>query len=76
MNLTLSADAQIIERARAAAEKQGRSLNDLLREQLERLAGMHAGPDAAAEFLELCAAGNGRSGHKFRRADAYDERRS
>ena len=76
MNLTLSADDEVVRRARLAASRQGRSLNDLMREHLERLAGMNAGAETASEFERLALAGNGRSGERFRRADAYDGRRS
>ncbi len=76
MNLTLTADDEVIRRARLAAQKQGRSLNDWMREQIERLAGTHAGGDVAAEFLELAANAGIRSGEPFRRGDAYDAGRS
>lgn len=38
-NLTLSADEALIERAREAARRRGRSLNDLVRGYLKELAG-------------------------------------
>jgi hypothetical protein len=38
-NLTLSVDEQSTERARIAAQKMGISLNQFLRDQIERLAG-------------------------------------
>lgn len=76
MNLTLTADDEVVRRARLAAQKQGRSLNDWMREQIERLAGTHTGADVADEFLQLCETTGIRSGAPFRRSDAYDERRS
>ncbi|MBI5610335.1 MAG: MerR family transcriptional regulator [Deltaproteobacteria bacterium] len=76
MNLTLSADDEVVRRARLAASRQGRSLNDLMREHLERLAGMNAGAEIASEFEQLIVIGNGRSGERFQRGDAYDRRRS
>jgi hypothetical protein len=76
MNLTLSADADVIRRAREAAHRQGRSLNDLIREQLEQLAGVRSGDANAVEFLRLATKHGGRGGERFTRSDAYDERRS
>ncbi len=76
MNLTLSADDEVVRRARLAASRQGRSLNDLMREHLERLAGMNTGAEIASEFEQLAILGQGHSGERFRRADAYDGRRS
>ena len=49
-NITLSADAVLIERARARAAQDQTSLNAAFREWLERYAG--AG-DAARDYLEL-----------------------
>lgn len=76
MNLTLSADDEIIRRAREAARRQGRSLNDLVREMLERLAGKPAGDADAEEFQRICEQASGRYGQRFRRDDAYDGPRS
>ena len=39
MNLTLSVDEQLVERAREAARKQGSSLQDLVRGYIAQLAG-------------------------------------
>lgn len=39
MNITLSVDQQVAERARAAAQKMGKSLNQVVRDYLEQLAG-------------------------------------
>jgi hypothetical protein len=62
MNLTLSVDEQIVQRARAAAEAMGKSLNQLVREYLGSLA---AGDDAELdieEVRELSEESGGRSG--------------
>jgi hypothetical protein len=68
MNLTLSVDEQIVQRARAAAEAMGKSLNQLVREYLGSLA---AGDDAELdieEVRELSSESGGRSrGWKFDR---------
>lgn len=39
MNITLSVDEQVAERARQAAQAMGKSLNQAVREYLEQLAG-------------------------------------
>lgn len=39
MNITLSVDEKVAERARAAAQAMGKSLNQAVREYLEQLAG-------------------------------------
>ena len=50
-NITISADKDVIRRARAAARRQGRSLDDVLRDTLVRLAGATSCDAIAAEFL-------------------------
>jgi hypothetical protein len=59
-NLTLSVDEHATERARIAAQKMGISLNQFLRNQIERL----AGADQRARDAEayLASAGRGHSG--------------
>ena len=39
MNITLSIDEQVAQRARGAAKKMGKSLNQAVRDYLEQLAG-------------------------------------
>ena len=39
MNITLSIDEQVAQRAREAAQKMGKSLNQAVRDYLEQLAG-------------------------------------
>ena len=75
MNLTLSADAELIRAAREAARKQGRSLNDMIREYLKSLSGAGSGADAAAELEALWKSESGSSrGEPWSRDDAYAER--
>ncbi len=76
MNLTISADEDVIRRARAAARRQGRSLNDVLRETLERLAGAKSRDAVADEFLALAATTAGALATGYRREDAYDSGRN
>lgn len=52
VNLTLSIDEDVLERARRVAEHQGASLNALVRDYLARLAGKHGGPDLAREIRD------------------------
>ena len=75
MNVTLSVDDGVIREARRRAEAMGTSVNQLVREYLEQLAGK-ADPKAdAAEFerLSRAAQGNGR-GWKFNREELHDRR--
>ena len=75
MNLTLSVDEQLIERAREAARQRGSSLNGLIRQFLEGLAGKPSGKALAAEIDALFTQSPGHSGgKKIKREDAYKGR--
>ena len=76
MNITLSADAALIQQAREIAARQGTSLNEMVREYLRSVVGQNrAEGDPAAELLMLLETTAGRSGGKrFRREDAYEGR--
>jgi len=75
MNLTLSVSDEIIERAREVARQQGTSLNALVREYLESLAGRNGGEDLADRFDALWAERSGHSGGwRFDREELYEER--
>ncbi len=73
MNLTLSVDDQVVDNARLAARAMGKSLNQLVREYLEGLAGKG---QLSAELDELRAlGGRGNSdGSKLPRDELYAER--
>lgn len=73
MNVTLSVDDEVIAQARRRAEAMGTSVNQLIREYLERLAGK-ADPEAvAAEFVRLSRASKGNSrGWRFNRDEAHE----
>ncbi len=75
MNLTLSIDDEIVRQARRRAEAMGKSVNQLVREYLERLAGKSDLEAAADEFRELTrnAKGNSR-GWKFNREEIHERR--
>lgn len=71
----MAVDEKTVERAREVARQQGTSLNALIREYIERLAGQRGGAQIARELEGLWAAGSGHSGRrKLRREDAYEDR--
>jgi hypothetical protein len=76
MNITLSADKKIIEKARIYARKQNTSLNNLVREYLKRITD-HTDAGMAAEEFERIAleyGGKSESDYKFNREEIYNER--
>lgn len=75
MNVTLSVEDEVLERARALARRRGMSLQELFREYLRTLVGERSGEAVAAELLELMTTHGGRSGgRRWRREDAYEGR--
>lgn len=77
MNITLSVDEKTVESARAVARQQGTSLNALIREYIEHLAGQRSGEETLAEFEATWAEVDrsaGGSGKKFSREELYAER--
>ena len=72
MNVTLSVEDEVIEAARQRAKVLGTSVNQLVRDYLEQLAGK-SDPDAdAAEFEKLSRMANGNSrGWKFDRDELH-----
>ena len=77
MNITLSADEKLIEKARAAAAAQGTTLNELIRQYMRQLAGESDGEKVAREWLELVEKSAGRSpeGWKFNREEIHERGR-
>jgi hypothetical protein len=75
MNVTLSVEDEVIEAARRRAKVLGTSVNQLVRDYLEQLAGK-SDPDAdAAEFEKLSRMANGNSrGWKFDRDELHERR--
>jgi len=71
MNLTLSVDQQTVLRARRKAQVLGKSLNQLIREYLQRLAGEDNAEASIAEFKRLCGTGNSR-GWRFNREELHE----
>ncbi len=77
MNITLSAEEQVVEEARSWAAAHGTSLNALVRDYLARF-GSDPGREAAAgQFAKNAMDGAGRSetGTKFTRGGTYGGRR-
>lgn len=69
MNVTLSIDEQLVARARKRAEVLGKSLNQLIRDYLEELAGED--PERSIEeFERLSGRGNSR-GWRFDRDEIH-----
>jgi hypothetical protein len=75
VNVTLSIDDEVIRSARRRADALGTSVNQLVREYLEQLAGK-TDPDAdAAEFERLSRLAQGDSrGWKFNREELHQRR--
>lgn len=72
-NITLSADEATIERARAAARRQGRSLNDMVRDYLQALAATNSLDSEFDRLQELSRLADGhRSGGPFTRDELHD----
>jgi hypothetical protein len=75
MNITFTADERLIERAREVARRQGVSLNQLIRQYLESLAGDVPGEEVAAMLLALMEEQGGHSGGQpISRDTAYEGR--
>jgi antitoxin component of RelBE/YafQ-DinJ toxin-antitoxin module len=72
MNLTLSVDDEVVRKARQRAEQLGTSVNQLVREYLEQLAGKPDPVRDADEFERLSQLSQGDSrGWKFDREEAH-----
>ncbi len=72
MNITLAVDDEVIHKARRQAEQLGTSVNQLVREYLEQLAGKPDPLRDADEFEQLSKSSQGDSkGWKFNREEAH-----
>lgn len=75
MNITLAVDEQLLKRARRAVQAQGKTLNQYIREQLERLTARDDTAGWIAEFERLSSESKGHSrGWRFNREDAHERR--
>ena len=63
MNLTLSIDEQIVARARKKADALGKSLNQLIRDYLQKLAGSDDPERSIEELKRLSGSGHSRGWH-------------
>ena len=71
MNLTLSVDEQLVEQARKRASALGKSLNQLIRDYLQTLAGGDNPERSIDEFRELSGKGDSR-GWRFNRDEIHE----
>ena len=71
VNVTLSIDEQLVARARKKAQALGKSLNQLIRDYLQRLAGGDDPERSIEEFKRLSGRGNSR-GWRFNRDEIHD----
>jgi hypothetical protein len=71
MNVTISIDEQTITRARKKAEALGKSLNQLIRDYLQKLAGGDDPEQSIEEFKRLSGSGNSR-GWRFDRDEIHE----
>ena len=69
MNITLSADEKLIARAREYAQANDTTLNQMLRDYMDRVTGQVDRAEAAARFQEIARTHAGRSsrGYRFNR---------
>lgn len=81
MNLTLAVDDDLVERARQVASNQGTSLQALVREYIETLAGQREGDSLVTEIESLWRTADreikdrgGAKPFKFNRDEVYAER--
>jgi uncharacterized protein DUF6364 len=73
MNITLSVDERLVRRARKKADALGKSLNQLVREYLERLAGSDDAERDVAELRQLSRTSRGHPrGWRFNRDELHD----
>ncbi|MCQ2394462.1 MAG: DUF6364 family protein [Kiritimatiellae bacterium] len=78
MSITLSVPPVIVQQVRAYAERNGTSLNQLIRDYLESLVGgvdrQRTRAEEFAQFAKTHGASKDRlRAYRFRRADAYEE---
>jgi hypothetical protein len=72
MNLTLSIDKNLLEKARKTAQGMGMSLNEMIRNYLEKVAGGAGGSDTFEELKTLCTTRGGHSrGQAWTRDDLH-----
>jgi hypothetical protein len=65
VNITLTADKDVVAKARVYAQARNTTLNQLVRDYLQRLTGKLDPQEAAEEFAELARSHAGRSDEGF-----------
>jgi len=75
MNVTLSLDDQLVTRARRKAEALGKSLNQLIRDYLQTVAGGDDPERSIEEFKRLSGRGHSR-GWRFNRDEIHSRQDS
>ena len=73
MNITLSVDEQAVERARKNADAMGTSLNQLVRDYIQKLARVEDTERIIEEFEQLSGKGDS-GGWRFNRDELYERR--
>jgi plasmid stability protein len=72
-NITISVDEEVLKRARAYAGRHHTTLNQLIRDLLDRTVSTEAGAGEMAEFVLLAGESGGDSGgRRWKREDLYD----
>jgi hypothetical protein len=71
VNLTLSVDDQLVSRARKKAEALGKSLNQLIRDYLQTVAGGDDAERSTEEFRRLSGRGHSH-GWRFNREEIHE----
>ena len=71
MNITLSVDEQLVAQARKKADALGKSLNQLVRDYLQKLAGGDDPERSIDEFKRLSGRGHSR-GWRFNRNEIHE----
>lgn len=74
MNITLSVDEQVAARAREAAKKLGKSLNQVVRDYLEQLAGSARRSQSWEQFEQRCLQSHAQLGGWHFNRDEANER--
>jgi hypothetical protein len=74
MNITLSIDEQVVERAREKLRAVGKSLNQEIREHLQHLAGDSDLEEEIEFFLQTSGQGTPDPGWKWNRDEIYEDR--
>lgn len=73
MNITLSIDEQLVQRAREKLRAVGKSVNEEIRDHLRRVVG-EDDAENDIEFLKSTAGCGNSNGWTYNREDAYEER--